>query len=71
MRNVSLTINQITRKSRHHFTLSLQVLWRRGNDEAAGVDALEAVVRNLHTGGPGYMVSLPSGLKQGWRSAAV
>ena len=42
-----------------------------GNDEAAGVDALEAVARNLHTGGPGYMVALPSGLKQGWSSAVV
>ena len=71
MRNLSLTINQLTRKSRHHFTLSVKVLWRRRKDEAAGVDALEAVVRNKHTGGSGYMFTLPSGLKQGWASAVV
>ena len=55
----------------YHFTLSLQVMWRRRNDEAAGVDDLEAGVGKLHAGGSGYMVALPSGWKQRWSSAVV
>lgn len=33
-------------------------LWRQASGEAAGADTLEAVVTNLHTGGPGYRVVL-------------
>ena len=44
----------------HYKFHSLQVLWRRENNEAAGEDALRAVVRDLHTGGSGYMDALPS-----------
>ena len=36
-----------------------------GRGEAAGVDTLEAVVTNLHTGGPGHRVALY------WTKAAV
>lgn len=53
----TLTLIQLTRTSRHHPpTVPQEVLWRRGNGEAAGVETLEAVAGNLHIGG-----SLPSG----------
>ncbi|RUS80600.1 hypothetical protein EGW08_011655 [Elysia chlorotica] len=39
-----------------HHPSSPQARWRWVSDKAAGVDTLEAVVTDLHTGGSGYML---------------
>ena len=64
---ISLTINQLTRKS----TPLLQVLWPGGNGEAAGLNELEAVVGKPHTYDSGYMVARVSELKRERSSAVV
>ncbi len=37
--------------------VKLKALWRWASNEAAGVDTLEVVVADLHTGGSGLMVA--------------
>lgn len=52
----------MTSPTPHH---PFKVLWRWESDEAVGVESLEAVAANLHTGDSGHMVA------PHWTKAAV